>query len=56
MTKGVPLICPIAKAEYFLFQGLTRFLKIRSDLPVGLFCRSAVIASEAKQSIAPRTR
>jgi len=36
------LICPTAKAEYFSRKGLTRFLKIRSDLPGGLFCRSRV--------------
>jgi hypothetical protein len=42
MAIDVPLICPSGKAKYFLFQGLTRFLKIRSDLPVGLFCRSQV--------------
>jgi hypothetical protein len=45
---------------------LTRFLKIRSDLPVGLFCRrrrcNVVIANEATQSVAlqhdkvPRSR
>src|SRR5687767_12052423 len=28
------LICMKTKAEYFRFRGLTRFLKIRSDLPV----------------------
>jgi hypothetical protein len=30
----MPLICPTAKAKYFLIQGLTSFLKIGSDLPV----------------------
>ena len=34
------LIWADAKAEYFCAEGLTRFLKIRSDLPVVLFCRS----------------
>jgi hypothetical protein len=28
------------EAKYFCKRGLTRFLKIRSDLPVGLICRS----------------
>jgi hypothetical protein len=28
------------KQKYFLFWGLTTFLIIRSDLPVGLICRS----------------
>ncbi|HKS18190.1 MAG TPA: hypothetical protein VJS63_03140, partial [Bradyrhizobium sp.] len=37
----VVLICPAAEAEYFCFRGLTRFLKIRSDLPVGLICRGS---------------
>jgi hypothetical protein len=40
MAKDVPLICPTGKGKYFSFQGLTRFLKIRSDLPVGSFCRT----------------
>jgi hypothetical protein len=40
MAGVLALICPAAKAEYFDFGGLTRFLKIRSDLPVGLICRS----------------
>jgi len=39
MAKDVPLICPTGKGKYFSFQGLTRFLKIRSDLPVGSICR-----------------
>jgi hypothetical protein len=42
MAKDMPLICPSGKAKYFLFQGLTRFLKIRSDLPVGLICRTPI--------------
>src|SRR5258708_20005538 len=33
------LIWVSRKQEYFLFRGLTPFLKIRSDLPVGLICR-----------------
>jgi hypothetical protein len=33
------LIWADAKAEYFCMEGLTRFLKIRSDLPVVLLCR-----------------
>jgi hypothetical protein len=36
MAIDMPLIFPSDKAKYFLFQDLTRFLKIRSDLPVGL--------------------
>jgi hypothetical protein len=40
MAEVLALICPAAKAEYFLFRGLTPFLKIRSDLPVGLICRT----------------
>jgi hypothetical protein len=50
MARNVPLICPSGKAKYFLFQGLTRLLKIRNDLPgfakatpgaaVGLFRRT----------------
>jgi len=47
------VICPTAKAEYFCAEGWTGF----ADLPVGLFCRMRgshiVIASQAKQSIAP---
>jgi len=35
MAIDVPLIWPSGKANYFLFWGLTRFLTIRSDLPVG---------------------
>jgi hypothetical protein len=35
MAIDVPLIWPSGKAKYFLFWGLTRFLQIRSDLPVG---------------------
>src|SRR5215207_7394563 len=34
MRKIKSVICPTWKAEYFSFRGLTRFLKIRSDLPV----------------------
>jgi hypothetical protein len=30
----MPVICVRTKAEYFSIPGLTRFLKIRSDLPV----------------------
>ncbi len=30
------------EAKYFCKGGLTRFLKIRSDLPVGLICRSSM--------------
>ncbi len=30
------------KQKYFLFRGLTPFLIIRSDLPVGLICRSSM--------------
>jgi len=48
------LICPTAKAEYFLLRGWTAF----ADLPVGSICRACylriVIAGEATQSIAPR--
>ena len=36
----MPVICAPCEAEYFFFLGLTQFLKIRSDLPGGLFCRS----------------
>ena len=37
-TRGVKsLICPTARAEYFCARGWTDF---RSDLPVGLFCRT----------------
>jgi hypothetical protein len=50
-----PVICLAAKAEYFCFLGLTRFLQIRSDLPVGstdrAFSRHIVVASEEKQSL-----
>jgi hypothetical protein len=36
-TGGVMrLICARTEAEYFLFRGLTRFLKMRSDLPIVL--------------------
>jgi hypothetical protein len=49
----VALICPTVKAEYFSREGWTGF----ADLPVGSFCRIClryiVIASGAKQSIAP---
>jgi hypothetical protein len=34
------LIFPSGKAKYFLFWGLTRFPKSRSDLPVGSICRA----------------
>jgi hypothetical protein len=55
MAILVPLICPSGKAKYFLFQDLTRFPKIGSDLSVEPDCRTpTVIASEAKQSISPR--
>jgi hypothetical protein len=41
-TGGVMrLIWVDAKAEYFRFPGLTRFLKIRSDLPVVPVCRGS---------------
>ncbi len=33
--KHMHLIWVSGEAKYFLFRGLTRFLKIRSDLPVG---------------------
>jgi hypothetical protein len=47
------MICPTAKAEYFSREGWTGFF----DLPVGLvFKPNPVIASEAKQSMAPHTR
>ena len=36
MTELVTLICPSGKAKYFLFEGLTRVLTIRSELPVVL--------------------
>ena len=56
MAKHVPLIWPSGKAKYFLFRGLTRFLQIGTDLPVGLICRSGilrfVIARGATQSVA----
>ena len=35
------LIWGLAEAEYFCGGGLTRFLIIGSDLPVGLICRNA---------------
>src|SRR5258708_23234269 len=58
MARDMPLICPSGKAKYFLFWGLTRFLQIRSDLPVGSNCRACslriLIASQATQSMAPR--
>ena len=37
-VRFMPLICPTTEAEYFCFVGLTPFLIIRSDLPVGLIC------------------
>jgi len=47
------LICPTAPAIYFCAEGLTPFLKIRIDLPVGLICRrdcrKISLAREAKQ-------
>jgi hypothetical protein len=36
MAEDVCLIWPSDKAKYFCFWGLTSFLYIRSDLPVGL--------------------
>src|SRR5882757_5235561 len=39
MATDMPLFRPSGKAKYFLFWGLTRFLTIRSDLPVELLCR-----------------
>ena len=33
MARVIALICPSGKAKYFLFRGLTRLLKTRSDLP-----------------------
>ena len=33
------MICPTWQQEYFYFSILTQFLKIRIDLPVGLFGR-----------------
>jgi hypothetical protein len=51
----MPLICPSDKAKYFLFWGLTRFLQIGIDLPVGLFCRTCriqiAVAREAAQAL-----
>jgi hypothetical protein len=38
--RVMPVICVRTKAEYFSMPGLTRFLKIRSDLPVVPVCRS----------------
>ena len=40
MAIDVPLIWTSVKAKYFLFRGLTRFLTIRNDLPVGPICRA----------------
>src|SRR5258705_6651641 len=37
MATDMPLFRPSGKAKYFLFWGLTRFLRTRSDLPVGQF-------------------
>jgi hypothetical protein len=39
----VPLIWARTKAEYFSIPGLTRFLKIRSDLPVVSVGRTALL-------------
>src|SRR5438874_2277650 len=36
----MPMIWVRTKAAYFLIPGLTLFRKIRSDLPIGLSCRS----------------
>ena len=36
------------KQKYFCKRGLTRFLKIRSDLPVGQISRPPALASKAK--------
>jgi hypothetical protein len=36
------LIWVECEVKYFCKRGLTRFLKIRSDLPVGLICRSSM--------------
>ena len=39
MAGVVILICPTGQREYFSSDGLTRFLKFRSDLPVAPLCR-----------------
>jgi len=44
-----------AKAEYFSMEGLTSLLIFRSDLPVGLFCRStAVILLLSEKRLGPQ--
>src|SRR4051794_8541759 len=46
------------KQKYFLFWGLTRFLKIGSDLPVVSFCRSRdryFACAESAAAARPRT-
>ena len=40
MAGGLILICPTEQREYFSSGGLTSFPIFRSDLPVGLLCRS----------------
>jgi hypothetical protein len=51
------LICVRTKAEYFSIPGLTRFLKIRSDLPVvpvGRTRHKIALARKANQSAVGR--
>jgi len=51
------LIWVDAKAEYFCAEDLTRFLKIRSDLPVVLICRRSCTESAlARQANQPAVR
>jgi hypothetical protein len=60
MARNVPLICPSGKAKYFLFWGLTRFLKTRIDLPRRVVLshagREIALAREATQFIQPDGR
>ncbi|MBR1152956.1 hypothetical protein [Bradyrhizobium sp. JYMT SZCCT0428] len=60
MAKDMHLICRSVKAKYFLFLGLTLFPKTRTDLPVGLFCRTRriqiAVARGAVRSPSHRSR
>jgi hypothetical protein len=48
MAIDMPLIWPSGKAKYFLFWGLTRLLKIGSDLPVRAIVRVSHVLANAR--------
>ena len=51
-TSGVVrLIWVRTEAEYFWFAGLTRFRKIRNDLPVGPVCRRRASTSSWRETV-----